>query len=243
MKLEAGQGLISMANANLILTKPASGTACIVAGKNGANNRWQIQFGDVGAETGGNTGSDFQVYRFADAGGSLDAPIKAIRSTGQVLIGVPATSPPLPTGLHVSFSGGTINHGLSIRGVVDGGYTEVFSNAAGTVVGTITCTTTNTAFNTASDGRLKEDLKSFDAGNVVDKTNVYDFAWKATGVRDYGVIAQQAVDVYPAAVHHNEDLDHWFIDYSKYVPVLLQELKALRARVAMLEGDFSGKPA
>ena len=43
---------------------------------------------------------------------------------------------------------------------------------------------------------------------------------------------------------HTEADDWWGIDYSRYVPVLLQELKALRARVAALEGGgLGGKPA
>jgi len=115
-------------------------------------------------------------------------------------------------------------------------------------VGTITGTTTTTAYNTTSSGELKEDLKSFDAGSIIDETKVYDFAWKSTGDRSYGVIAQQAVDVYPLAVTHMqmpeaEGGDYWGVDYSKYVPVLLQELKALRARVAALEGGTAAKPS
>ena len=106
---------------------------------------------------------------------------------------------------------------------------------SGNYTGAVSVTSTTTSYGTSSDGRLKEDLKSFDAGNIVDNTNVYDFAWKATGERSYGVIAQQANEVYPTAVHHDKASDNWGIDYSKYVPVLLQELKALRARVAELE--------
>jgi hypothetical protein len=63
------------------------------------------------------------------------------------------------------------------------------------------------------------------------------------------VIAQQAVEVYPLAVTHSQqdgqEDDFWGVDYSKYVPVLLQELKALRARVAQLEErtDIGAKPS
>ena len=57
------------------------------------------------------------------------------------------------------------------------------------------------------------------------------------------MIAQQAIEVYPAAVTHTEQNDWWGVDYSKYVPVLLQELKALRARVAALEGGVDIKPS
>jgi len=107
----------------------------------------------------------------------------------------------------------------------------------------------STTYSTSSSAELKEDLKTFDAGNIVDNTDVYDFRWKSTGERAYGVIAQQAVEVYPTAVTHtinpaDKDDEFWGVDYSKYVPVLLQELKALRARVAQLEGktDIGVKP-
>jgi hypothetical protein len=115
-----------------------------------------------------------------------------------------------------------------------------FQSAADAIIGSISQTTTATAYNTSSSGELKEDLQSFDAGHIIDDTNVYDFAWKSTGERAYGVIAQQAVEVYPLAVTHSEECEagpeFWGVDYAKYVPVILQELKALRARVAELEG-------
>jgi len=130
------------------------------------------------------------------------------------------------------------------------GYNAIsFHNSANTAVGTIACNSVSTTYSTSSSAELKEDLKTFDAGNIVDNTDVYDFRWKSTGERAYGVIAQQAVEVYPTAVTHtinpeDKDDEFWGVDYSKYVPVLLQELKALRARVAQLEGktDIGVKP-
>jgi hypothetical protein len=120
---------------------------------------------------------------------------------------------------------------------------------SGVLIGGLSCTSTTTIYNTSSDAALKEDLKSFDAGNIIDNTNVYDFAWKSTKERAYGVIAQQAYDVYPQAVTHTGKVgkseagpardEWWGIDYSKYVPVLLQELKALRSRVKDLEDRLS----
>ena len=99
---------------------------------------------------------------------------------------------------------------------------------------------------------MKEDLKSFDAGSIIDNTNVYDFKWKNADERAYGVIAQQAIEVYPTAVTHSKAHltaegkeagvadDYWGVDYSKYVPVILQELKRLRERVRELETNTSG---
>ena len=118
------------------------------------------------------------------------------------------------------------------------GYLHYFTYAAG-AVGSITVVGNNgTAFNTSSDGRRKDDFRSFDAGRIIDQTEVFDFHWKGMSedARSLGVIAQEAAKVYAGACHYHEEGDWWGTDYSKYVPVLLQELKTLRRRVAALEG-------
>ena len=145
--------------------------------------------------------------------------------------------------IKVGYPGGGSDYGMSLRPVTDTTTAILFCNAAGTANGTISSGPSSVAYNTTSDERLKENLESFDAGRIVDATEVYSFTWKSTGERSYGVSAQQANEVYPEAVTYMEKDDWYGIDYSKYVPVLLQELKALRARVAMLEGGLSGKPA
>jgi Chaperone of endosialidase len=111
---------------------------------------------------------------------------------------------------------------------------------SGTQCGNISvANATSTAYNTSSDVRLKTDAQSFDAGPILDATNVYNFEWTtAPGVRAYGVMAQEANEVFPDAIHHDEESDTWGVDYSKYVPLLLNEVKALRARVAALESSI-----
>jgi hypothetical protein len=136
----------------------------------------------------------------------------------------------------IGFTGGGTQYGITLRPQIDGTPNLLFVHSGDVAVGQISTNTTATSYITSSDERLKEDLKSFDAGNIVDNTNVYDFAWKSTGERSYGVVAQQAQTVYPTAVTYTKELDFWGVDYSKYVPVLLQELKALRERVRDLEG-------
>jgi hypothetical protein len=148
----------------------------------------------------------------------------------------PATVACLRLGYH-----GTNNYGIGFRPAVDGGFACSFLNSSTTGVGSITVSASATAFNTSSDGRLKEDLQSFDAGSIIDDTEVYDFLWKDAGERAYGIVAQQAVEVYPQAIFHDETSDWWGVDYSKYVPVLLQELKAVRARLAELEAIVAPK--
>ena len=139
------------------------------------------------------------------------------------------------------FSAGSGNATLSVNNSGASTWNVTLQNG-GVIVGNIATSPTNTSYNTTSDGRLKEDLQSFDAGRIIDQTEVYDFRWKEVGERSYGIIAQQAVEVYPQAVNHNEKEDWWGIDYSKYVPVLLQELKAVRARLAELEGKLGLEP-
>jgi Chaperone of endosialidase/Collagen triple helix repeat (20 copies) len=126
-------------------------------------------------------------------------------------------------------------YAIAMRPAVDGSNAIGFCNAAGSIVGSITQTAIDVHYNQTSDIRLKKDMKPFDAGIIIDALKVYDFAWRKTGERAFGVVAQEAVEVFPQAVTHDEAADWWGIDYSKYVPVLLQELKALRARVAQLE--------
>jgi hypothetical protein len=181
-------------------------------------------------------------------GGANQATLMALSQTGVLsLYGYAGSAPPPGYVLAIGY-GGSLGYGMAMRPVADGPHGAItFMNAGGSGIGSINCTSTATSFNTSSSAELKEDLKTFDAGNIIDETNVYDFKWRSTGERSYGVIAQQAVDVYPTAVTHtinpeNKDDEFWGVDYSKYVPVLLQELKALRARVRDLEGRLDTKP-
>jgi hypothetical protein len=139
------------------------------------------------------------------------------------------------TPLSIAFNG-AVAYGIALRTATDNCINIGFHNAAATLCGSISTSPTTTSYTTSSSAELKEDLQSFDAGRIVDDTEVYDFKWKNVDERSYGVIAQQAVEVYPQAITHDEEQDWWGVDYSKYVPVILQELKALRARVAELEG-------
>ena len=135
-------------------------------------------------------------------------------------------------------------YGIAFRPDIDTNSNPcLFANAAGSGVGSISTSSVATAYNTGSDERLKESFEAFDAGRIVDDTQVWSFKWKSTGERSYGVSAQQAQQVYPEAVTYLDEQDWYGIDYSKYVPVLLQELKALRARVAALEGGTAAKPS
>jgi hypothetical protein len=89
-----GDLTIQKSSPQLILDKDAAGQA-IIRGQKGSLNRWTIVPGDTTPETGGNTGSDFTIKRYDDAGAVIGSGALIInRATGQVTL----EAPPLPTG-------------------------------------------------------------------------------------------------------------------------------------------------
>jgi hypothetical protein len=138
--------------------------------------------------------------------------------------------------MSLKYAGGAGGPAFILRPEADPGMPLQFLSAAGGAVGSISTTGSGTSFNTTSDGRLKEDLRPFDSGAMIDAIETWDFRWRDRGERSFGVIAQEAAKVIPQACHHDEIVDQWGTDYSKFVPILLAEMKALRKRVAELEG-------
>jgi hypothetical protein len=105
-------------------------------------------------------------------------------------------------------------------------------------VGNISITASATAYNTSSDQRLKENIADADdAGSKIDSIQVRKFDWKADGShQDYGMVAQELLEVAPEAVSAPEDPEDMMgVDYSKLVPMMLKEIQSLRARIAQLE--------
>jgi hypothetical protein len=234
--ISCGPGGATAVGATLVMNSgsAANGGAFISWQKNSAN-KWNE--GHKSAIVGGGSTSDNLIWASVAANRVV---LELDSATGFAIVNPAGGGLPAPfCAMKVGCSGGGSQYGIGIQVQADNTNFMSFHNSAGTGVGSIGETATTTSYNTTSSGELKEDLKSFDAGNIIDQTNVYDFAWKKTGERSYGVIAQQAVEVYPLAVTHSvpdEGDEFWGVDYSKYVPVLLQELKALRMRVAQLEG-------
>lgn len=310
------------------INKNASGRVAYISGATANNTRWLMRFGNSTAEGGANTGSDFELDRYSDAGTYLDAPLIINRANGAwtisgavsasgainaaqynlsnrtfayntganaytalydgsansaILLGgssdptnyyrntshrcqtiagaeefwvangtgtgrlftayssviiIPATVTNLPVitaALKMGFSGGGAQYGIAMRPMTDTTVAVLFTNASSTSIGSISVNASVTAYNTSSDERRKTDLRSFRAGRLIDRIDVFNFKWKGTNTRGHGVMAQRVNRVFPEAVHYDELSDAWGTDYSKFVPLLLQEVKDLRARVAQLE--------
>ena len=245
---------LGVATPQFILNKPAAGTAALISGQTNGATRWVFVMGDSAAESGSNAGSNFALQRYADNGTILGTAIMSVtRSTGVVSFPVQVV---LSAGWACNATLGVINNANGMNyGQTTGMVLENTSNpplytnkigANGTAIsimqggvgcGSISVANSNaTAFNTSSDVRLKVNERSFDAGPVIDAIQVYDFEWaNAPGIRACGVMAQETNEVFPDAVTYSEQDDWWGVDYSKFVPLLLQEIKALRERVATLE--------
>jgi len=107
-----------------------------------------------------------------------------------------------------------------------------------TQVGYITTNGTDIFYANTSDYRLKEDLKSFNGMSLLEQIQVYDFKWKESDNRMYGVVAHELQEVVPQAVVGEKDEDKLqAVDYSKLVPVLIKSIQELEARVKELENN------
>jgi hypothetical protein len=92
------------------------------------------------------------------------------------------------------------------------------------------------SYNTGSDYRLKEDLKDFNALDLVNNITAYDYKWKDVEQRDYGFIAHELKQTLPNVVTGEKDGEKMQgVDYSKLTPILLKAIQELEARVKELE--------
>jgi hypothetical protein len=233
--------------ASLVLNKKSSGVSCDISGQLGSTSRWLLRLGDDAAESGGNAGSNFALYRFNDGGSAIDVPLSITRSTGQAYFGMAVVG---NGGFNAN--GGNPRYGTSYDGAAGYAYQATATNTTnafwGVVsnpngnVGSINCSGSATTFATTSDLRLKRNAVPYaGSGDVVDRTEIVAFDWIVDGSRGIGVLAQEAAEIFPAAFvpstgnPGDANFMPWMVDHSKYVPVLLAELKALRARVRALE--------
>lgn len=116
------------------------------------------------------------------------------------------------------------------------------SNGAGTA----TLFIGNASINVTSDMRMKpyREPTTRDTGAIIDAMEVVDHNWKSDSVYGYmndrglfmGVLAQQVQPLAPWAVNKpGKEEDLWFVEHVHLVPMLIEEIKRLRRRVASLE--------
>ncbi len=93
-----------------------------------------------------------------------------------------------------------------------------------------------------SDYRLKEDKQDFDALEVVNSINAYDFAWKGTNQREFGFMAHEIQGVLPYIVTGQKDqVDEngqpiiQRVNYAKLTPILLKAIKQQQVMIKKLQ--------
>jgi hypothetical protein len=143
----------------------------------------------------------------------------------------------------------TANNGIASTQATTGGYcfvsnalinTATYYHASflenGTQRGSITSNGTITSYNTTSDVRLKENIIDAPSGNI-DDVKIRSFDWKSNGShQEYGVVAQELLEVAPYAVTIGQDEEKIMqVDYSKLVPMMIKEIQDLKAEVNQLK--------
>jgi hypothetical protein len=152
--------------------------------------------------------------------------------TGNLLVGRTSGTGALIDAFNASSTSGVIR----LRNDVNGA--QVFANFdyGGTVIGSITGNNTITSYNVTSDQRLKTNIVNAPTGNI-DDIKVRSFDWIADGShQEYGMVAQELIEVAPYAVNKPENPDEMMaVDYSKLVPMMIKEIQDLKQRIATLE--------
>jgi hypothetical protein len=162
-----------------------------------------------------------------------------LSSTGQ--LGIGTTSPTYK--LHVASS-----NNVSIfedTSNASGAAFIVFNRPSVFSMGSITRngSANSVSYNTGSDYRLKEDLKDFNALDLVNNITAYDYKWKDVEQRDYGFIAHELKQTLPNVVTGEKDGEKMQgVDYSKLTPILLKAIQEqqeiindLKSRIEQLE--------
>ena len=157
---------------------------------------------------------------------------------------------PVVNALDISYSGGGVMYGISLRPSADNTYPLYFSNSNGNAIGSVYQNTTGVAFNTTSDYRLKENVTEISDGFIrieYLKPSKFNFINDASTVE--GFIAHEVAEVVPGAVTGEKDavdengkIIPQQLDNSKLVPLLtaalkeaVAEIKDLKNRVSELE--------
>ena len=158
-----------------------------------------------------------------------------IDSSGNLLVGTTATGAQNSNsfGTQLAFGQCNFNH---INGTGSGTGYSVF-NYNGSTIGSITQSgTTAVLFNVTSDQRLKTNIVDAPSGNI-DDIKVRSFDWIADGShQEYGMVAQELLEVAPYAVHQPQDAEEMMaVDYSKLVPMMIKEIQDLKAEVNQLK--------
>jgi hypothetical protein len=137
--------------------------------------------------------------------------------------------------LQILFDGLSV-FGINFRSTAVNSIPIHFTSSTGIQTGYIFQDATSVALVSVSDYRLKEDLNSFDGLDLISKINVYDYKWKNQDKRTFGVMAHELQEVVPQSAFGKKDGETMQgVDYSSLVPILIQAIKELEAKISTLK--------
>ena len=167
-----------------------------------------------------------------------------IDSSGNLLVNTTTLPSSSGSGVQIynnSGQAGRLNIGKNTSGL----FNAIANYYSGTYVGGVNYDNTSTSFPTSSDVRLKKDI--VDAGSAsakIDQIRIVSHGWKHDdAVVEFGVIAQELVNVAPQAVSAGDDGEEiettWGVDYSKLVPMLIKAHQEQQAIIQQLQADVA----
>ena len=244
LRAQAGLGTLAQQDASAVAITGgiATGLAGLGVANQAGNNL--IAFSSSLQASGGS--NRWFLFTDGDAPSYLTGTVQLVKTLG-------IQQPPSASyGLGLTWNKST-QYGLVLTPVsTDTGTQAVlFKNLAGTDVGSIATTASATAYNTSSDRRLKTAITPLvDALATVLALAPVQFRWRATGEQGTGFVADEVSPLVPEAVTGEAEavdaegqIVPQGLDLSKLVPYLVgacqalsQQVQALQARVAVLEG-------
>ena len=221
------------------------GDANYLTGNSYFDGGWKAKNAGIGSIINVGDNIVFSISNSGSAGGTITMTERMrITSGGNVLIG---TTSNVAQKLRVYQP---TNGDWNIKLIQTNGSDQKFqefltttdSDATNTARGSITYNGTLVLYTGTSDYRLKEDLRDYNAINIINQLKTYDFKWKESGTRDFGMMAHELQEVLPSYVNGEKDainedgsLKTQGVDYSKIVPILVKAIQELELRIKQLE--------
>ena len=138
-------------------------------------------------------------------------------------------SPMNLNGVNITGGGSVLVNG---DGTTTGSFDSLVVDASGTFGGIVYAA----GFVTLSDERRKREIQLLDTTRIssLDTLHAWTYNFESNDRAEIGFIAQEVKEVYPEVVQSNQAGD-LMVNYQGMIPVLLEAIKDLRARVRYLE--------
>ena len=93
-----------------------------------------------------------------------------------------------------------------------------------------------TQFTATSDINQKNNIVVIqNALNIIENINGVTFNWKDTGLKSYGMIAQELEELLPELIETNPESGLKSVSYTQLIPFLIHAIKELTTRIKSLE--------